>query len=199
MSAMSDTLTIGLVLILLFGSTCLYLYTRIQQTETKINLLESILLDLKMTNELKAYPSIPVRGGWGKSLEGAPLAELNMAESSDIPEAHVRPFLDEDDENNNHSKDQQQEQGQDQDQDAASQHSNTSDSPNQVAVKISPNYEAMTVKELHDISKQRSLSGTSGLRRAQLIEALKQSDSMQNNVLESLIGGIAETAEEVNA
>lgn len=192
MSAMSDTLTIGLVLILLFGSTCLYLYTRIQQTETKINLLESILLDLKMTNELKAYPSIPVRGGWGKSLEGAPLAELNMAESSDIPEAHVRPFLDEDDDI---SKDQPQEQ----DQDAASQHSNTSDSPNQVAVKISPNYEAMTVKELHDISKQRSLSGTSGLRRAQLIEALKQSDSMQNNVLESLIGGIAETAEEINA
>jgi hypothetical protein len=196
MSAMSDTLTIGLVLILLFGSTCLYLYTRIQQTETKINLLESILLDLKMTNELKAYPSIPVRGGWGKSLEGAPLAELNMAESSDIPEAHVRPFLDEDDDI---SKDQQQEQEQEQDQDAASHHSNTSDSPNQVAVKISPNYEAMTVKELHDISKQRSLSGTSGLRRAQLIEALKQSDSMQNNVLESLIGGIAETAEEVNA
>jgi Rho termination factor, N-terminal domain len=192
MSAMSDTLTIGLVLILLFGSTCLYLYTRIQQTETKINLLESILLDLKMTNELKAYPSIPVRGGWGKSLEGAPLAELHMAESSDIPDAHVRPFLDEDDDT---SKDQPQEQ----DQDAASQHSNTSDSPNQVAVKISPNYEAMTVKELHDISKQRSLSGTSGLRRAQLIEALKQSDSMQNNVLESLIGGIAETAEEVNA
>ena len=192
MSAMSDTLTIGLVLILLFGSTCLYLYTRIQQTETKINLLESILLDLKMTNELKAYPSIPVRGGWGKSLEGAPLAELNIAESSDIPDTHVRPFLDEDD-------DSSKEQGQEQDQDAASHHSNTSDSPNQVAVKISPNYEAMTVKELHDISKQRSLSGTSGLRRAQLIEALKQSDSMQNNVLESLIGGIAETAEEVNA
>ena len=55
----SDTLTIGLVLILLFGSIALYLYTRIQQSEQKINLLESILLDLKMSNEFTAYTELP--------------------------------------------------------------------------------------------------------------------------------------------
>ena len=52
MNNISDTLTIGLVLVLLFGSIALYLYTRIQQSEQKINLLESILLDLKMSNEI---------------------------------------------------------------------------------------------------------------------------------------------------
>ena len=60
MNNISDTLTIGLVLVLLFGSIALYLYTRIQQSEQKINLLESILLDLKMSNEIKSYTELPV-------------------------------------------------------------------------------------------------------------------------------------------
>jgi hypothetical protein len=55
MTSLSDTLTVGLVLVLLFGSIALYLYTRIQQAEQKISLLESILLDLKMSSEIKSY------------------------------------------------------------------------------------------------------------------------------------------------
>lgn len=58
MSALSDTITLGLVLILLFGSICLYLYTRIQQAEQKLSLIESILLELKMSCEFKDYPGI---------------------------------------------------------------------------------------------------------------------------------------------
>jgi len=59
MTALSDILTVGLVLILLFGSIALYLYTRIQQAEQKISLLESILLDLKMSTEVKSYTELP--------------------------------------------------------------------------------------------------------------------------------------------
>jgi len=59
MTSLSDTLTIGLVLVLLFGSIALYLYTCIQQSEQKISLLESILLDLKMSNEVKSYTELP--------------------------------------------------------------------------------------------------------------------------------------------
>ena len=36
MTSLSDTLTVGLVLVLLFGSIALYLYTRLQQAEQKI-------------------------------------------------------------------------------------------------------------------------------------------------------------------
>ena len=58
MSTLSETLTFGLILILLVGSVCLYLYTRIQQVEQKMSLIESILLELKMTSEFKNYPVI---------------------------------------------------------------------------------------------------------------------------------------------
>lgn len=59
MTTLSDTLTISLVLLLLFGSVALYLYTRIQQAEQKLSLLESILLDLKMSSEVKSYAELP--------------------------------------------------------------------------------------------------------------------------------------------
>jgi hypothetical protein len=59
MTSLSDTLTVGLVLVLLFGSIALYLYTRLQQAEQKISLLESILLDLKMSSEIKTYTELP--------------------------------------------------------------------------------------------------------------------------------------------
>jgi hypothetical protein len=179
MSAISDTLTIGLVLILVFGSACLYLYTRIQQSETKINLLESILLDLKMTNELKAYPNIPV-------YSGADLVEAYTehlpSHVEDLSHSIVKPFTDEDED--------------------------LVELPATVesGVKMAPNYEAMTAKELHSLAKQRGLPGTSAFRRIQLIEALKQSDSRHVNILESLISdsssandsGLASSAEEIS-
>jgi hypothetical protein len=59
MTYLNDTLTIGLVLVLLFGSIALYLYTCIQQSEQKISLLESILLDIKMSGEIKSYTELP--------------------------------------------------------------------------------------------------------------------------------------------
>ena len=60
MSNFSDTLTVGLILLLVFGSVTIYLYTRIQQSEQKINLLETILLDIKVSNEIKLYSDLPV-------------------------------------------------------------------------------------------------------------------------------------------
>jgi hypothetical protein len=61
MPSLNDTLTLGLVLILLFGAVSLYLYTRVQQCEQKLNLVESILLDIKMSAELREYPDLPLR------------------------------------------------------------------------------------------------------------------------------------------
>lgn len=59
MTALSDTLTVSLVLVLLFGSIALYLYTRIQQAEQRINLLDSIVLEMKMSSEVKSYTELP--------------------------------------------------------------------------------------------------------------------------------------------
>jgi len=51
MNGLSDSLTVGLVLTLIFGALVFYLYTRIGQVEKRVSLTENILLDLKMATE----------------------------------------------------------------------------------------------------------------------------------------------------
>ena len=51
MNTLSDALTIGMVLTLVFGAICFYLYSRIAQVEKRVGLTGNILLDLKMATE----------------------------------------------------------------------------------------------------------------------------------------------------
>lgn len=179
---MSDAITLGLVLILVFGSACLYLYTRIQQTETKINLLESILLDLKMTNELKAYPTLP---------PPVPADHVAVDMPSFIEEAapKVKPYVDEDEKDSAPLVEE------------AAVAAEVQAVSNESGVKVSPNYEAMTLKELRDLAKEKKLHGTSSLKRSELIDALKQSDVKHADMgmFESLAASdIANSAEKLS-
>lgn len=188
MSGMSDTITLGLVLILIFGSVCLYLYTRIQQAETKINLLESILLDLKMTNELKAYPTMPppVPADISEMAQ-----ELSFSEFKPQESVQVKPFVDEEDlvqeaPSSTASVNEAQE---------------TTSVPVQSGMKVTPNYEAMTLKELRDLAKERKLQGVSTLKRSELVDLLKQSDNKQSgsSMFESMaVSDISSNAEEIS-
>jgi hypothetical protein len=180
MSALSDTVTVGLVLILLFGSACLYLYTRIQQSESKINLLESILLDLKMSNELKAYPNIPSYHPASQD------SEFASVEVQDVPSTNIKPFVD--DENGDEVGNADAVTNVDANTDASGILAGSSSVSPKVS-KVSANYEAMTLKELQALAKERGLSGTSSMRRAQVIQALKDSDDTHVHVLDALIEG----------
>ena len=51
MSALGDSLTVGILLTLIFGAVCFYLYSRLGQTEKRLGLLETLLLSLKMSTE----------------------------------------------------------------------------------------------------------------------------------------------------
>lgn len=51
MNTLSDSLLVGILITLVFGAICFYLYSRITQTEKRVNLLENLLLDLKLTTE----------------------------------------------------------------------------------------------------------------------------------------------------
>ena len=197
MSGLSDIITLGLVLILVFGSVCLYLYTRIQQAETKINLLESILLDLKMTNELKSYPtlssSIP-------ALESDHMFADTIYKSSPEPiiadtAVQVKPFVDNDDEDLAPGSTV----GYTESVTSPAPVQAPSQIPDESGVKVVPNYEAMTLKELRDIAKERKLHGVSTLKRSELIDLLKQSDNKHNglSMFESMaVSDIANNAEE---
>ena len=166
---MNDLLTVSLFLILLFGAVSLYIYTRIQQCEQKLNLVESILLDIKMSAELREYPDIPVKAE--PSLP-SPLAapfetqeeDITGLDASDLsePEANVASVVPEP----------------------------------IVKPTVSVNYESMTLAELKSLAKQRGITGSSSMKRSQILEALHTSDNKSNGPVD---GGILSALAEVSS
>jgi hypothetical protein len=190
MTSLSDTLTVGLVLVLLFGSIALYLYTRIQQAEQKISLLESILLDLKMSAEVKSYTELPADQPISSSNQDyIPFSEIDdqddITDSSDdyFPGAVIdgtgspkkgspAPSVSSNIEDTN-------------DNEVNQYKSVIADAITEIKdIKVSNNYESMTLKELQTLAKTRGISGASSMKKGSIIEALKTSDRSQSNLIE---------------
>ena len=188
MTSLSDTLTVGLVLVLLFGSIALYLYTRLQQAEQKISLLESILLDLKMSAEIKSYSELPAsdlledirptQGGYAafNDDDGANEDAIEEVESA-CPVKVVGSAISSivagtaSESNNSDSKTTEYVPLDD----AVQVEPETKDSKETV-IRMSANYESMTLKELQTLAKNRGISGAGTMKKGSIIEALKTSD-----------------------
>ena len=201
MTSLSDTLTVGLVLVLLFGSIALYLYTRIQQAEQKISLLESILLDLKMSAEIKSYSELPAENVIQKTsrftteqndITYTPFNEDDDYEGGDDDNVYpgalvgnsVKPGSPApsvssavNDSNDNENIDYK----------SIIADAVKSDDKDMVS-KISANYEAMTLKELQTLAKTRGISGAGSMKKGAIIEALKTSDRSSGPVQPGLNG-----------
>lgn len=196
MSSLSDTLTIGVVLVLLFGSIALYLYTRIQQAEQKVNLLESILLDVKMSAEIKSYSDLPADTEERPPPSGPIRATVSAAPtvSSELTEEYT--MLDD------LEKDQQEAlvedsvylrmedtEGQTDVEELTSDKPSTelveeltgdslaSDSSDLLlhAAPLEVSYESMTLKDLQTLAKSRHITGVSTMKKGALVDALKAS------------------------
>ena len=62
MSIISESLTIGLLLMLIFGALFFYIYSRLSYVEKRISLMENILLDIKITQQqmpTHVLPQVP--------------------------------------------------------------------------------------------------------------------------------------------
>ena len=62
MSIISESLTIGLLLMLVFGALFFYIYSRLSYVEKRISLMENILLDIKITQQqmpTHVLPQVP--------------------------------------------------------------------------------------------------------------------------------------------
>lgn len=189
MTSLSDTLTVGLVLVLLFGSIALYLYTRIQQAEQKISLLESILLDMKMSSEIQSYSELPA---------ATAAVVSNHLDEHVSPETY-RPFTADDDVQDTNDESTEVEQYKSAIEDAVNTtqndahdfnaHMNENDATEanvtkeneekqkqEQETKSTINYEAMSLKELHSLGKSRGVEGASSMKKAVIIDALKKAD-----------------------
>jgi hypothetical protein len=187
MTSLSDTLTVGLVLVLLFGSIALYLYTRIQQAEQKISLLESILLDLKMSSEVKSYTELPADEHIGTSLiptsrvggsDYVPFSEDNETGEDSAPEQSkmstpspsVSGSIDDRAEALGDVSQYKSVIAEAVEEKVEISAQLTDDS------KVSVNYESMPLKELQALAKTRGITGAGSMKKGAVIEALKTSD-----------------------
>ena len=197
MTSLSDTLTVGLVLVLLFGSIALYLYTRIQQAEQKISLLESILLDLKMSSEIKSYSELPAdqeqvtartihlsteqsAGNYAPFSEdndnddsddyypGAVVGESTQSKSGS-PTPSVSGSV-------NDSADNEVNQYKSVIAEAVKDEQVDDSEVKDTDAKVSVNYESMSLKELQTLGKTRGITGAGSMKKSAIIEALKTSD-----------------------
>jgi hypothetical protein len=203
MSYLGDTLTVGLILVLLFGSIALYLYTRIQQNEQKVSLLESIVLDLKLTGELPAFGEFPSLASPSLSSLSSPASlaspsvSSSFASHSQAPssskaeqeqeqeqEPHgYKPFLEEEDLDVLLLQEQKE---------PAQQQSTQEDGlseehlPLEETIALHPlpeesPYDSMSLKELQNVVRSRSIPSEKGAKKQALIDLLKRHDHANAN------------------
>jgi hypothetical protein len=166
-SGFTESLTIGITLTLVFGAVCFYLYSRLVQNEKRVSLIESILLDVKMSMEMV---------GQGHESHGHDEAPVEQVEAVSAPEPLSQTDVDSSEEELYKDVLQQAER-----QPELKAFEVTDSKLNQKAesvqvTKVTPTYESMSVKELKDLAKKRSLKVPSGAGRKELTEALRKGD-----------------------
>jgi hypothetical protein len=185
MNSLSDTLTMGIVLALVFGSLIFYIYSRLLQVEKRMALTENILLDLKMATEntLLAMGShehdeqadrvepisgpepvlsqeveeLPEEDFYKNVLASAPSNAVEVNEDG-TPENAAAAVLKEI-----------------QLTDTTSSRGKETSS----ATKVEPNYESMSLKELKSLAKNRGLQVTSHAGKKEIIDTLKKGSSVE--------------------
>ena len=180
MSYMSDILTLGLVLTLLFGSICLYLYTRIQQIEQKLELTETILLELKMASEFNNKE--PVQLSKQDDMVYVDMSDNDLNETHLDLSSQLNPYVEDGDiiepKENNTEPEKKEEPSV-----AVTVDSNEhavvediTELENFSESSMNVNYEAMTLKELKFLAEKKGITKISTLRRPQLLEAIRDFD-----------------------
>lgn len=195
MTYLGDTLTVGLVLVLLFGSIALYLYTRIQQAEQKISLLESILLELKLASEVQTYTELPADPSPLQRPKSPPSVPSDSSstyqpfndsqdestENSSNHESHtltLEPIPESDSSESLETSDSIQLDVLDEVNEVDQYKSVVAEAVNQSSPKQEVQYENLTLKELQTLAKTRGVNVGGAKTKSGLVEALKASDRL---------------------
>ena len=174
MNGLSDSVTIGIVLALVFGALFFYIYSRLTQNEKRVSLIENMLIDLKMTLE----------GGWSHGMahvqedggeETLEANVINHIEPVSPPEPLNKDDVDEEDmykevlEQTSQAEEEPELKGVSTDLSKASTVQST---------KVQPNYESMSTKEMKSLVKSRSLIVSNAAGKKELIATLRKADTV---------------------
>ena len=181
MNGLSDTLTIGLVLALVFGALFFYLYSRIGQVEKRISLTENILLDLKMATEntmMAMASSGDLRGHIMPHTEDEGQHEqVDHVEPIGAPQPVAKDEVEQIPDEEFYKQVLEQ----------AAETVATSSTDATTSNRVEPNYEAMTTKELKAEAKRRGVAVPASAHKKDVIDALKRQGT-QTSVLEPVPG-----------
>ena len=175
MNGLSDALTVGLVLALIFGALVFYLYTRIGQVEKRVSLTENILLDLKMATENTLMAMAPPSYAHVHEVEHEehrerrePIYAPEPMEKDEVEEVNEEDFY----------------------KTVMEQAAKTTDAPVQddspQSLKMDINYESMTLKELKEEAKRKGVKVGANAHKKDIIDSLKRQG--QGSVLEPVPG-----------
>ncbi len=175
MNGLSDSVTIGIVLALVFGALFFYIYSRVTQNEKRVSLIENMLIDLKMTLE----------GGWSHGM--AHLQEENGEETLEAnvinhvePVSPPEPLNKDDVDEEDIYKEVLAQSSPVEEEEEPEVKTVMLGSPKLSSVqvtKVQPNYESMSTKELKSLVKSRSLVVPSAAGKKELIATLRKADS----------------------
>jgi hypothetical protein len=202
MAVLSDGVTIGVVLLLLFGALFFYLWLRIQQVEKRGLLLENILLDLKLTTE-------STMGEFPEPATAAAPAPTQVEDDDDDTSDYlsaVSPLVNVKKEDVTQSNEEYTSVLDEILEKASPEPSVVSAvMPVASSSRMGSSYESMTLKDLKTLAKTRKTSGVGSLTRAQLIQQLKEKDDQASSLwgstaiaeesTEGLLDGVIENAE----
>jgi hypothetical protein len=179
MNGLSDSVTIGIVLALVFGALFFYIYSRVTQNEKRVSLIENMLIDLKMTLE----------GGWSHGMahlqeeaaeETQEAAVINHVEPVSPPEPLNKEDVDEED----IYKEVLAQSSQSDEPELKTEVLGSLKSSSSQVTKVQPNYESMSTKELKSLVKSRNLAVPSAAGKKELIATLRKSDSSTSETVE---------------
>ena len=168
--SLSESATIGILLLLIFGAVSFYLYSRINYTEKRMGLMENMLLDIKMGLESmhKEEPEfVPEPVGGPRPMESSEAETLPEEESyyqNVLQQANTE--LVENDGNTN-----------------ANTNANVNTNANTLTDErpnVSANYESMTKDDLIALADKRGAKAGKRPGRKDLIAALRKLDESKS-------------------
>jgi len=186
MNTLSDSLTIGMILALVFGAVCFYLYSRVTQVEKRVGLTENILLDLKMATENTLMSMAHQSGGHGHRQDQDQDQDQDQEQYGRVEPISEPTPLDKNEVENINDEDFYKSVLQ-QAQSEAPLVSSATTAPNASGMEV--NYESMSLKELKALVKERNVPTTKEMNKKDYILALKRHDnpSLHKNVTSSLV------------
>jgi len=169
MNILSESLTIGLLLMLVFGALFFYIYSRVMYIEKRISLMENILLDIKMNQEqmpTHVLPPVPPSTRFQELVEEQVFHEPMTMTEEDVID------LKEDEQVNELYTNMLEE---------AHNSAVITEQPD-TSSKVRVNYESMTKDELIEIAKKKGLRTGNKPGRDKLLQMIHKSEEVIDGV-----------------